>query len=213
MSETRFQPIDLGGMMDRLLSPRARASAIAGIVRREIAETEWANHRALGRATTPHVITVNGRRGAPIEAVKVPGGNILVDFNVDLRVEVARWILETLRRTSPVLSGRYREAHALYLDGVETRVVPDMISAGAEIMISNPLPYHRRLEIGRTESGRPFVVQTEDRLYERTVRYVKARFGGAVTIAYTFRAVGGGTRGASASATRVPAIVITSRRS
>src|SRR5690348_1819920 len=79
---------------------------------------------------------VDGRLGAPEEAVK-PNG-VIVYFYPRLE-EVAQFAMETLYDLSPELSGRYRNAHTLFVSGV---AVPNLKNyKGGEITISNPEPY------------------------------------------------------------------------
>lgn len=61
---------------------------------------------------------------------------------------VAAWLLEELRRLSPVLTGRYRESHVVMVDG---RVVPDSElgtadMTGKRVMVVNVQPYAGKIE-------------------------------------------------------------------
>lgn len=86
--------------------------------------------------------------------------------------ELIAFALDELRRASPVLSGAYRDSHTLYINGIATAAIPATLSAGDDIMIANPVPYARRIEVGLKEDGRPFVVQVEPRIYERVMKRV-----------------------------------------
>ena len=76
------------------------------------------------------------------------------------------------------------------------------------------MPYTRKIEIGKTKSGRPFVLQVEGRVYERAAADAKRRFGNLAQIAFTWRDVtaGGAKRRGSKSTSRQPAIIVTARR-
>ena len=53
-------------------------------------------------------------------------------------------------------------------------VAPPLAS---EYVFLNTVPYARKIEIGKTESGRDFVIQVPNRIYERTANDAQARFG------------------------------------
>ncbi len=80
--------------------------------------------------------------------------------------------LGMLRLNSPIVTGAYRNAHTLFIDGVPQKGVPPVIRPGADIMIANLVPYARRLEVGLTTDGRAFVVQVPPRIYERVVKNI-----------------------------------------
>lgn len=153
------------------------------------------------------------RPGRPVEAVVLPGPIV---YRYHHTRTILADALRLLREESPVVSGAYRSAHTLYVDGAP--VPPGRagaeLAAGARLVISNPVPYARKIEIGRTQSGRAFVIQVEPRIYERVARRLAERYGAVARVRYTFVDVtstpaGGGRAGAAARrAGRAPAIVI-----
>jgi hypothetical protein len=56
-----------------------------------------------------------------------------------------------------------------------------------EYTFINMVPYARRIEIGKTKSGRSFALQVENRIYERTAKDAKAKFGKAADIQFGYR--------------------------
>jgi hypothetical protein len=186
-----------------------------------IAEVDQANRRILGRLPPP-TVTVDGRAGAGLAQVNLAHGVIVADWA--LVSDVLAWIGETLRQRSPVLSGRYRDSHTLFADGVEVEI-GGTVPQASEYVFLNPLPYARKIEIGKTQSGRDFVIQVPNRIYERTAADAQARFGNVASIKDTYRAPFAGAilkyvpvRGAVSRAAseferdrRVPAIVVTLR--
>lgn len=120
---------------------------------------------------------VDGRLGAPEEAVK-PNGVIV--YRYPRLEEVAQFALETLYDLSPVKSGRYRESHTLFRNGVAVKDLKGL-RAGDEITISNPQPYSRKIEVGRMKMRVP------PHVYERAVKIVRARFGNVAKIGFTYR--------------------------
>src|SRR5438128_7031021 len=87
--------------------------------------------------------------------------------------DVVNFALETLRQRSPVGSvgdphpGLYRDNHTVFLNG---RVVSDVSSfrRGDQINISNPVPYARKIEIGRMK------MKVAPKIYQETALIVAA---------------------------------------
>jgi hypothetical protein len=119
-------------------------------------------------------------KGRPVEQAQ---RLIVYKYRYDL--EVIRLVLKALQDASPVDSGRYKKGHQLYLDG---RPVPlnTPIRRGQEIMIANPLVYARRLEVGKTTSGRDFLVSKPNRIYERVSRQFGERYRNAVKLTFGY---------------------------
>lgn len=172
----------------------------------KIARREHGKIMATAPRPTSFKRVVDGRLGAPEEAVK-PNG-VIVYFYPRLE-EVAQFALETLFDLSPVLSGRYRESHTLFVNGV---AVPNLKNyTQGEITISNPMPYARKIEIGRMKMRVP------GRVYEHAVKIVRARFGNVAKIGFTYRgltstggSIIGGRRG-NRSDLRFPVMTISER--
>lgn len=104
-----------------------------------------------------------------LASVRLPGPIVyLYRYRAEMIVEALR----ALREASPVVSGRYRNSHTLYVNGVAVVGIPRSLAPTDEVFISNPVPYARRLEIGRTTSGRSFVLQVQPRIYERVAKNI-----------------------------------------
>jgi hypothetical protein len=144
------------------------------------------NAEVMGRDPRPATFTryVDGKQGAAEEAVEATGTIVYRYPRLEL---VAQFAMETLFDLSPVLSGDYRNAHTLFLDGMP---VSDLKSwrPGDEISISNPLPYARKIEIGKMKMRVPGT----DHVYEQARRKVMARYGNMARIDFTYRALIGG---------------------
>lgn len=188
-------------VLDSRLSPQARSERVAAFARAEIAAADAQNASALG-AVPPKTVTVDGRQGAPLESVNPDRGTIIAEWR--LTGEVLTWIMATLKQRSPVVSGAYRDSHTLYADGGEVDAANPPLAQ--EYTVLNPLPYSRKIEIGKTESGRDFVIQVPNRIYERTANDAQARFGNIAKIRFTYQSAVGGSK---VRADRVPAIVVT----
>lgn len=203
---TRIEPIEqtLTAMVRAELAPEAQGKAIAAYARSQLAVAEEKNRRALGR-TPAHTVTVDGRRGAALETVKPHGGRIVFAFEA-LTGGIIEWILAELVRRSPEKSGEYKRGHRVLADGVE---ISGAVPAAQEYVITNIVPYARRLEVGKTRAGRAFVIQVRPRIYEGVARDAKARFRSAATIRFGYRALAGIPAGRGKKKPAAPAIVVT----
>jgi hypothetical protein len=215
-----FEPLSVATMLGDVSVSGQRAAA-AQYAAAAIAETDAINRRVLGRVP-PAAVSVDGRLGAPLASVRLNGGVILADWAIVGDVLV--WIGRTLQDRSPIVSGRYRDAHTLFADAVEVEIGKDVPPASQYVFL-NPVPYAHKIEIGKTKSGRDFVVQVPNRIYERTADEANARFGNVASIRFSYRAPldgallkyvpvrGPASRAASAieRELRVPSIIVTLR--
>jgi hypothetical protein len=193
-------------LVDGRLSPKARSERVAAFARKEIAVADEQNRRALG-TVPPKTVTVDGRQGAPLESVNPDRGTIIAEWS--LVGDVLQWIFATLRARSPRLKGKYIEGHTLFADGSECDANNPPLAS--EYTFLNLVPYTRKIEIGKTKSGRDFVIQVPNRIYERTADDARSRFGNVAKIRFTYRAAVGGNIARKNRDDRVPAIVVTLR--
>lgn len=115
---------------------------------------------------------------------------------VDARSEegdVLRWIARELVARSPILSGNYKAAHVLMSRGEILASAESVAGGGFEVVedvytFMNPLPYARRIEVGKTKEGRDFVLQVSPRIYERVAADAQAKFVdiAEITFGYAF---------------------------
>lgn len=107
------------------------------------------------------------RPGNPIENVTLPGPIV---YKYRYVREMIAYALAELRRQSPVQSGKYRDSHTLFVNGIAVEALPLILKPTDEIWIANPVPYSRKLEIGKTKSGRDFLITVPNRIYERVAK-------------------------------------------
>ncbi|WP_051448373.1 hypothetical protein [Bradyrhizobium sp. WSM1417] len=177
---TRIDSIatDINLIVSRDLSPTGQSRAIADYARTEIARADDKNKRILGRVP-PRVITVDGRKGGQLEDVRPNGGSIITEWEIVSDVLV--WIGDTLRDRSPFVSGDFREGWMLLADGQVVELGGQIPPADVYTFV-NVVPYARKIEVGKTTSGRDFVVQVPNRIAERTAKDATARFGNIAKI-------------------------------
>lgn len=177
--------------------------------KRLFVKTAKARHAEVMR-TEPRPVrftrNVDGREGASEESVRPDGVITYIYPRLDAVVQYA---LEVLFDLSPVLSGEYRNSHTLFVEGAAARDLKGW--SGGEIVISNTVPYARKIELGVMKMRVP----GSSRVYDMAEREVRARYGNIAAIFYTYRGiVGGGVssgRAGNKSDLRYPALVIRER--
>lgn len=189
---TKFKPIERDVLFDLAgLSAEEQSAALAEFARQELAAAEAQNERALGHTVTYDTF-VDGAKSANLNAVK-PNGVIVGDF--DLGTDLVAWIYEQLVKHSPVGSapkdkhpGLYRKSHAIYVDGKEIDGPEDVSVDAEEIVITNVVPYARKIEGGLSK-------QSPDGVYQAVAAMAAARYGNQARIRFTYRSpIGGATQ-------------------
>jgi hypothetical protein len=219
-TRTRIDSVatDINLLVNDLLSPAAQSKAVADFARGAIADADETNKRVLGRIP-PRTVTVDGSQAASLDSVKPIGGSIIVEW--EIVGDVLVWIGQTLRDRSPFVSGKYQDSHTLFADGVEVPL-GQQVPPADEYVFLNLVPYARKIEVGKTRAGRDFVIQVPNRIYERTAKDAKSRFGNIARISMSYRApfsgnilnyvparTGNRAGAAHERSLRVPAIIVT----
>lgn len=134
-----------------------------------------------------HIEAVDGVQGRPFEEVK-PGGMIVANF--DYRSEIVAACFDELKARSPVVSGEYIKNHFCIIDGkgLPPLTVPTaaQVAAADRIYVTNPMHYARRLEVGLTEDGQPFVKQVDPHIFEAATEAVADVYGKSAYIWFTY---------------------------
>ncbi len=184
-----------------LSSPALRSAVLAETARAAIADTDRANDAAAGRDVAYRTF-VDGASSDRLDAVR-PDGEITAVWSV--MDGVIETVLGLLRDASPVLTGAYRDAHAIVVGGA---VVADAAAAAgaAAVVIVNTRPYARRIERG-------WSAQAPDGVYEGVAAIAAERLGNQARIRFIYAeapglAPFGRSRRERAASTRNPAISI-----
>lgn len=122
-------------------------------------------------------------KGNAVENVTLPGPIV---YQYRYFSHVVETILTELQKVSPVESGTYVGSHVVFIDGAPAETIPEIIKSDQEIWIVNTTPYARRLEIGKTESGRDFLVSVPNKIYERTAKKMSRRFSNQAKITFDY---------------------------
>jgi hypothetical protein len=217
---TKIDPVDrdVALIIDEFLSPAAQSRQFAAMAAEFLKEADETNRQVLGRVPRSQTY-VNGREGADLASVKVPG---VVVREYELVIDLLVFIAEELRLASPVGKGPdkrpghpgfYRASHTLFADGTEVprgAFIPD----AAEYVFLSDVPYARRVE-------------KRVMVYEKTASKAKSRFGNIARVRFAWRspvaAYGGAASrhkkgrdgkwsGGAEWSTRTPAVVVTMGR-
>lgn len=184
---TRVESLDrdVALIISQDLSPAAASAAFAAAARTILDDTDAREMAALGRVP-PSVTYVDGHAGAALETVK-PSGIIVREYQ--LALDALDVIRAELQNISPRITGRYRDSHTLFADGI-------VVAAGAPIPVAekyvfaSTAPYARRLE----------------RLYDvylQVGRAMSRKFGNQIKINFGWQSVNGGDLSKWASATKM----------
>lgn len=107
-----------------------------------------------------------------LQSVRLPGPIV---YKYRYLRELVVTAIRELQAISPVDSGRYRNSHTLYINGQPQALGYANIKSGDEVWITNPVPYARRLEVGKTQTGRDFLISVPNRIYERMAKQILPR--------------------------------------
>lgn len=150
-------------------------------------KTAYAGHDrimadARSRGFEPYWEAYANRPGnSNLESVVIPGPIV---YSYRYLSDLIQFALDELRRQSPADSGKYKRSHTVYVNDVPIGgMVPKTIQPGDKIYIANPVPYARRLEIGRAQHGaRPFLISVPNRIYYRVTEMTKTEAKGRAKI-------------------------------
>ncbi len=157
--------------VDRNLSPQAQSQRLAAYAKGWLGEAVRD-----GRFSPSHRRWVDGREGAIEEQVR-PNGVIL--YRADQLASAVPFGLAFLQRRAPSDTGAYRRG---FYVGVNGRFVPasqfrpELVPAGAEIVIGNVQPYSRKLDVQRA-GGRRIKVSMPPDLFADAARAINREFG------------------------------------
>jgi hypothetical protein len=124
------------------IAPENIAKELAKFARVELA-------KAIAAGASPQYERfVNNRPGLPEEAVTIPGSILYVFSNWNLVINAA---IAELQKRSPRRSGRFASSFIVIANGALTMDFAS-IPAAAEVIVTNAMPYVRRIEAGANNS-------------------------------------------------------------
>lgn len=127
---------------------------------------------------------VDGREGAALESVKLPGGTIRFEFSYTR--EVVAEILNMLIAASPYRDKRpganpathYKDQHLIFVNGTETDDITNL-PPDAVVVFVNLQPYSRKVERG-------FSMQAPSGVYQMVARQARSMFGKVVSVEFGY---------------------------
>jgi hypothetical protein len=143
------------------------------------------------RGLAPGVISaVDGDQGKKFEQVR-PDGQIVLLFSYLPEIIYAGF-QELVARSpiGPAEGGHYRDEHFVQLDGagLAPMTVPtaEQVAKVTRATLTNPMPYSRKLEVGITRDGSPFVEDVEPHIYESVAAILRREWSGAAKITFGY---------------------------
>lgn len=126
----------------------------------------------------------NNEGNTNLDSVKLPGPIV---FNYGYLAEIVQVAVKALIAASPRDSGRYAASHTVFIDGQPVQGIPAEIPPTAEIIIANRVPYTRKIEVGKTRSGRAFVIRVEPHIYENVMsRVIRPKYRTVANISFNY---------------------------
>jgi hypothetical protein len=161
--------------------PKVAAAAIARFHRERVVEAQAHNRKIISsEAAIREITAVDGRRGAPLESVKIDGGSIVTLLPFAVR-EILEYIDALLVIRSPVKTGAYQRNHRLFAGGVETDPENPNLDVKEWIFV-NDRPYARKIERGQGSAP-------DDGVYEGAAALAMKKFGAFAYIRFTFQGI------------------------
>lgn len=168
----------------------AEASRVVAQAARE-GERDIKADQASRRGVAPGVVSaVDGVQGRSYESVK-PDGVIALLF--DYRAEIVAALFSELVARSPIgpeEGGHYRNEHFAMLDG--TGLTPlsvpsaEQLAGVSRVTLTNTMPYARKLEVGVTKDGSPFILHGEPHIFQSAMAPVQREFSGVAKFSFGF---------------------------
>lgn len=162
------------------LSPMQGARLVADFARGEIANADKTNADVLGKSV-PHETFVNDLRSDALENVQ-PGKSIIATWR--LGSDVVKFTYDLIVANSPVLTGKYKNSHRIFADGVEVDS-PEATAGASEVVILSIVPYARKIEGAGKKP--PQSTQAPDGVYQAAVTLARSRYGNVADIKYTMQ--------------------------
>lgn len=119
---------------------------------------------------------------APLSAIR-PDSIIVLLWNY--LPEVAFRTYQALEQRAPRLTGRYIEGLLTFVDN-QPGLLSDITTHTKEVRIVASVDYARRLEVGKTASGRAWVQQVAPHIVEETAIVAKSKFNDLAKITYSY---------------------------
>jgi hypothetical protein len=152
--------------VDATLSPEASAARFAAVARARRDEIIRS-----GQASERYDTFVDGREGAREETTR-PGG--AVEYRFNSWGEIIREAMLQLAMASPTDDGDFVRAWTLAVNGRPWTGDYEDIPLNADVMIVNPLPYARKIEVGAMTLSVP--ANPIERARQKLMRRFRAAF-------------------------------------
>jgi hypothetical protein len=174
---------DFDVVLERALSPEVLTAAFNAAIETE-KQRVLAEQTARSGGIAPELtVVVDGRPGGSLAGVR-HDSTVVLDWNY-LR-EATDAAIHYLQIKGPIRSGDWRKSIVALINGEEWdlgKPIPANVQSSVVVVT---VPYARRLEVGRTRSGRPFVIQVEQHFVEHVSMLLNQRLRDLATFTFGY---------------------------
>lgn len=174
---------DFDVVLERALSPEVLTAAFAAAVETEKQRVISEQTARSGGMAPELTVVVDGRPGGSLAGIR-HDSTVVLDWNY-LR-EATDAAVHYLQIKGPIRSGDWRKSIVALINGEEWEIdkpIPANIQSAVVVVT---VPYARRLEVGRTRNGRPFVVQVEQHFVEHVSMLLNQRLRDLATFTFGY---------------------------
>lgn len=132
---------------------------------------------------------IDGSRNASVSQIKA-SSRVILDWNY-----ITEAVIKTvgyLRLHGPERSGAWKESIIVLVNGREQPVEEPIPSNVNEATVVVTAPYSRKLEVGRTESGRAFSTQVPQHFVEKAMLLLRSQLRDLATLSFGYVNLSGG---------------------
>lgn len=166
----------------QMLPEQARQALIEGAqaTKARVESEQRARSGGIAPTVTP---IVDGNRGAPFSAA---GANSVILLDWNYLQEAVATVVAYLRKHAPVVKGDWKASIGVEVDGRLVDPAAPIPREAKDAYVYVNTPYARRLEIGKDESGGPFVTQVPMHFVEQSVLLFRSSMKSLATFKFTF---------------------------
>lgn len=146
------------------------------------------SQRSGGFAPDLESMVVDGRRNASLAEIKA-SSRILLDWNYITEATIKT--VEYLRLHGPEQSGEWKHSIVVLVNGHEHDPNDPIPSDTAMVQVVVTAPYARKLEVGRTESGRAFSIQVSQHFVEKSCIYLRRQMADLAQFTFGYANISG----------------------
>jgi hypothetical protein len=175
--------VDIVQWLNTDVPKAAQDALVLGVGRQQQRVRSEQAQRSGGIEPSLETMIVDGRRNANTGDIKATS-RVILDWNYI--TEAAIKTIGYLRLHGPERSGNWKDSVIVMVDGHEQHVDEPFPSNTAQVTVVVAAPYARKLEVGRTESGRAFSIQVAQHFVEASTIRLRTQMRDLATFQFTY---------------------------